>query len=66
MVEVSNKSGGCLTARRTLKPVLTEYGCDEGMVDVVFMEISDHIQSQDDNTEPPVDYNFISMQSGRM
>jgi hypothetical protein len=61
--EVSNKSGGCLTVRRTTKPVLTVYGCDEAIVDNFLLGISDHIQSRDDDTECPIDYNFVPMQS---
>jgi hypothetical protein len=63
MVEVSNKLGGCLTARRTTKPVLTMYGCDEAVVDIILSGISDHIQLRDDDTECPIDYNFVPMWS---
>lgn len=65
-VEVSNKSGGRLTSRRTEKPILTVYGRNEDVVDNFFTGICDQIQSRDDGTESPVDYNFVPMQSESM
>jgi hypothetical protein len=65
-IEVSNKSGGRLTSRRTVKPILTVYGRNEDVVDNFFTGICDQIQSRDDDTESPVDYNFVPMQSESM
>ena len=65
-VEVLNKSGGRLTSRRTVKPILTVYGRNEDVVENFFTGICDQIQSCDDATESPVDYTFVPMQSKSM
>jgi hypothetical protein len=42
------------------------YGRNEDVVDNFFTGICDQIQSRDDDTESPVDYNFVPMQSESM
>jgi hypothetical protein len=66
IMKVLNKSGGCLTAKRTIKPVLTVYGQDESIGDIFLSGVSNRIQSCNNDKECPINDNFVPMQSENM